>query len=68
MQAPERIAPRSVGDYLEVMSKSAFQTGISWRIVESKWPGTREASRDFNAEAVAALSPDDVDALAQDTG
>ena len=66
MQAPERIEPRALGDYLEVMSKSVFQTGMSWRVVESKWPGTREAFRGFNADAVAALSPDDIDALAQD--
>ena len=41
--APEKINPKSLGDYLEVMSKAIFQAGISWRVVESKWPGIREA-------------------------
>ncbi len=65
--APERIDPQSLGDYLEVMSKSVFQSGMSWRVVESKWPTTREAFRGFDAEAVASLSPDDIDELAKDT-
>ena len=64
--APERIEPQSLGDYLEVMSKSTFQSGMSWRVIESKWPGIREAFRDFDAEAVASLTEADVDALTQD--
>ena len=66
-QAPEQIRPQSLGDYLEVMSKSVMQTGISWRVVESKWPGIREAFKDFDAKAVAGLSPADLEDLTQDT-
>ena len=67
MEAPKRIQPGRLGDYLEVMSKSVFQAGISWRVVENKWPGIKEAFRDFDAEAVARMSPEDIDALAKDT-
>ncbi len=66
-QAPEKIQPRSLADYLEVMSKAVFQTGISWRVVDAKWPGTRDAFRCFDPPAVAALTPDDLDALVADT-
>ena len=66
-QEPERIDPQSLGDYLEVMSKATFQAGISWRVVESKWPGTREAFGNFDVNAVADLSPGDIDGLVQDT-
>ena len=65
--APDQITPESLGDYLEVMSKSVFQTGMSWRVVESKWPGIREAFHGFDARAVAAMSQGDIDALATDT-
>ena len=65
--APAQIEPRRLGDYLEVMSKAVFQSGMSWRVVDKKWPGIREAFRSFDAEAVADLSPDEVDALAADT-
>lgn len=66
-EAPARIEPESLGDYLEVMTKAVFQSGISWRVVEAKWPGIRSALRDFDAYDVADLRDDDVDALAQDT-
>ena len=66
VEAPKKIQPKSVGDYLEVMSKSVFQSGMSWKVVENKWPGIREAFREFDAEAVADLSPDDLDELASD--
>lgn len=66
-RAPEKIQPQRLADYLEVMSKAVFQTGISWRVVENKWPGTREAFRNFDPHAIVALTPDDLDALAADT-
>jgi 3-methyladenine DNA glycosylase Tag len=67
MQAPAQIEVNALGDYLEVMSKAVFQTGISWKVVESKWPQLREAMRNFDIDAVATLSADDLEELAQDT-
>ena len=67
MEAPELIEPHRLGDYLEVMSKSVFQTGISWQVVEKKWPGIKEAFRGFDAEAVARLNPGELDELTKDT-
>ena len=66
-QAPPKIEPKSLGDYLEVMSKSVFQSGISWKVVESKWPGIREAFHGFEINRVADITPPDLDAMAQDT-
>ena len=66
MHASDRIEPTRLGDYLEVMTKAVFQTGISWKVVESKWPGIREAFRGFDAEAIANLTPQDLDELTQD--
>jgi 3-methyladenine DNA glycosylase Tag len=40
---------------------------MSWRVVESKWAGTCEAFRGFDAEAVAAMDETDIDELKQDT-
>jgi 3-methyladenine DNA glycosylase Tag len=65
--APEQVNPRNLGVYLEVMSKAVFQTGISWAVVEKKWPGTREAFRDFEPLAVASLTEDEIAELATDT-
>ncbi len=67
LEAPNKIQPTTLGDYLEVMSKAVFQTGMSWRVIESKWPGIREALRNFDVGAVATLGDRDIDDLCQDT-
>ncbi|MGD2048313.1 MAG: DNA-3-methyladenine glycosylase I [Chloroflexota bacterium] len=64
---PEQIKPQSLDDYLEVMSKAVFQSGMSWKVVETKWPSTCEAFHDFHVQEVADLTPFDVDELAKDT-
>ena len=66
-QAPEQIEPQSLGDYLEVMSKAVFQSGMSWRVVETKWSGIRDGFRGFDAQAVATMGEPDIDTLATDT-
>ena len=67
MPEPDRIQPKRLGDYLEIMTKAVFQSGISWKVVESKWPGIKGAFRDFDAEAVAETSEQALDDLCQDT-
>ena len=66
-KAPEKIVPTSLDDYLEVMSKSVFQSGMSWKVVENKWPGTKEAFYDFDVHKVANLIEPEIDELTQDT-
>lgn len=66
-EAPEQIEAKELGDYLDVMSKAVFQSGMSWKVVESKWPSTREAFHDFDAERVASMSEREIDDLASDT-
>jgi Methyladenine glycosylase len=66
MHGPERISPTKLADYLDVLTRAVFQSGISWRVVEAKWPGTRQALEQFDPERLADLSPDDVDRLVQD--
>ncbi len=63
---PERISPAGLADYLEIMSKAVFQSGISWRVVDSKWPDIREAFQGFDPEWVAAQGEAELDELAQD--
>jgi 3-methyladenine DNA glycosylase Tag len=66
-QAPEKIKPKRLGDYLEVMTKAVFQSGMTWRVIEAKWEGFREAFEHFDVEMVAGFGPPDVDRLVQDT-
>ena len=65
--APAQITPTGLHDYLEVMSKAVFQSGISWTVVEKKWPGTHEAFDGFDVQRVADYTPGDIDSLVADT-
>jgi 3-methyladenine DNA glycosylase Tag len=67
MEAPPQITPTRLADYLDVMSKAVFQSGMSWRVVEAKWPGFREVFQEFDPNIVADLTPPEIDRIAQDT-
>lgn len=67
MEPPEQITPTKLADYLEVLTKAVFESGMSWAIIEAKWPGFREAFQGFDPATVASLTPDEVDALTNDT-
>ena len=66
MQAPVQIEPSNLADYLEVMSRAVFQTGMSWKVVQSKWPGIREAFRGFDPKAVAVFGEPELDIITGD--
>jgi 3-methyladenine DNA glycosylase Tag len=67
MEPPQQITPTKLADYLEVLTKAVFESGMSWRIVENKWPGFREAFHAFDPGTIAAYTPADIDRLAADT-
>lgn len=68
MQAPTQIEPTGLADYLGVITQAVFQSGMSWRVVEAKWDGFREAFAGFDPATVAAFTDDDIERLAADTG
>ena len=65
-QAPPQIEPKSLDDYLEIQMKAVFQSGMSWKVVEAKWPEIREAMDDFQVGAIASYGPEKVEALGDD--
>lgn len=66
MHGPFGEKPTSLGGYLEFMTMVIMTAGISHKVVQAKWDGIKEALADFDVQAIAALSPDDVDRLAAD--
>jgi DNA-3-methyladenine glycosylase I len=64
---PDKITPKSLNDYLEIMSKSVFQSGMSWKVIENKWPSTREAMQGFDIHTIADFHEKDIEDLMQDT-
>ncbi len=65
---PEKIVPSSLADYLEVMTRGVFLSGISWRVVEAKWPGIREAFMGFDPDKVASFGERELDQLSNGAG
>jgi DNA-3-methyladenine glycosylase I len=59
--------PKELSGYLDAMARVMFQTGISWRVVDAKWPGTREAFRGFDPSRIARMGTKDIDRLMGDT-
>jgi len=58
--------PKDLSGYLDALARVMFQTGISWRVVEAKWPGIREAFHRFDVQRVARLRDADIDRLMGD--
>jgi DNA-3-methyladenine glycosylase I len=63
---PPKHRPKSLAGYLEALSRPVFQAGMSWRVIDAKWDGIREAFREFDPPTVAAFGADDVERLLAD--
>ena len=64
---PRRRKPRDLAGYLEALSRSVFQAGISWRVIDAKWEGIRDAFANFDPATVADFGPQEIRRLLGDT-
>jgi 8-hydroxy-5-deazaflavin:NADPH oxidoreductase len=60
-------APDDPAFFLEHLSRSVFEAGISRRVVEAKWDGIREAFHGFDPARVAAMPPAEIGAVENDS-
>ena len=60
-------APDDPAFFLEHLSRSVFEAGISWRVVEAKWDGIRGAFHGFDPVQVAAMPPAEIEAVENDS-
>lgn len=66
MPVPQQIPIRSAADYLDVMTRVAFQSGLSWQVVDAKWDGFREAFDGFDPDTVADYTEAKIEELVRD--
>ncbi len=59
--------PKELSGYLDAMARVVFQTGISWRVVDAKWPGIRVACHEFEPARMARISTKEIERLMGDT-
>lgn len=53
--------------WLAAMARGIFQAGISWKVVENKWPGIEEAFLGFDPGRVSMMEDEAIDRLVGDT-
>ncbi|GGO31388.1 3-methyladenine DNA glycosylase [Gemmobacter aquaticus] len=53
--------------WLAMMARGIFQAGISWTVVEAKWPGIEEAFAGFDVGRLSMMDDGWLDALLVDT-
>ena len=53
--------------YLEEMTRSVFQAGFVWRVINNKWPSFREAFFEFDETRLMALDDQAWEAYVHDT-
>jgi 3-methyladenine DNA glycosylase Tag len=53
--------------WLAQMTKTVFQAGFSWKVIETKWPGFERAFHGFAPPLNAAMSDDEFDTHLKDT-
>jgi 3-methyladenine DNA glycosylase Tag len=54
--------------YFENMCRVIFQSGLNWRVIEEKWPTTREAFDNFEVSKVAHFSDAEIEKLMKNAG
>ncbi|NDW01071.1 DNA-3-methyladenine glycosylase I [Salipiger sp. PrR002] len=64
--SPEEIAALPDARFLAAMARGIFQAGISWKVVDAKWPGITEAFHDFEPGPVSMIEGEALDALLSD--
>jgi DNA-3-methyladenine glycosylase I len=50
------------------MSRAIFQAGLSWKLIEAKWPAYERLFEGFDPARVAAFGEADIDRIAADPG
>jgi DNA-3-methyladenine glycosylase I len=54
--------------YFENMTRVIFLAGLSWKMIDGKWPNFKKAFKDFSIDEVAKFNESDVNRLMSDTG
>ena len=67
MNQPSWVQPTSLADYFEAMARAIFVSGMSWKVIDAKWDGIRQAFDGFDPKTIAAYTPNDVERLLKDT-
>lgn len=54
--------------YFDNMTRIIFQAGLSWKMIDKKWPNFRKAFENFSIDKVSRFKNSDVERLMKDAG
>ena len=57
---PNKIKPKDDQGYFEIITKSVFQAGFSFEVIERKWEGFREVFSNFDPNIISKWSEADI--------
>ncbi len=57
---PNPRTPQNNKEYFEILTKSVFEAGFSYEVIERKWKGFRLVFRGFDPFEIAAWTEDDI--------
>ncbi len=60
--------PPSDDAYFENMTRVIFLAGLSWKMIDGKWPNFKEAFKNFSIDHVARFTEKDVKRLMSNAG
>jgi 3-methyladenine DNA glycosylase Tag len=66
VKSADELAATPGDRWLSAMARGIFQTGISWKVVDAKWPGIEEALAGFDIGRVSMMDETWFDALVTD--
>ncbi len=67
IKKPAQLAKIPEDRWLAQMTRSVFQAGFNWKVIDTKWPGFEEAFDGFDVGRWSMMSDEDLDALLKDT-
>jgi 3-methyladenine DNA glycosylase Tag len=67
-KSPAELAAIPDHRWLAEITRSVFQAGFNWQVIDHKWPGFEAAFHGFDPPLNAAMSEDEFDAHLKDTG
>ncbi len=60
--------PKNDDGYLDRMAHAIFESGLSWKMVENKWPNFKRVFSNFSVDKVAKLTEKDIKAMLSNEG
>lgn len=61
-------SPKSDDEYFERMTKTIFQAGLNWKMIDTKWPNFEKAFAKFSIPKVAKFDDAQVSNLVKNVG